>query len=89
MAPDIVEVEHALLALAPAQRAAVIDAGLLSLDENGTEDSPEDIGAAWRDEVTDRLDDVLQGQVALGSFETTRARFAAKYPAPSSGSPAP
>lgn len=45
------------------------------------EESRHEIGTAWREEVADRLDDVLEGEVEVGSFEATRARFAAKYPA--------
>ncbi|MEE6289134.1 addiction module protein [Georgenia sp. MJ173] len=82
MAPDIAEVERALLALAPEERAAVIRAGLLSLDGSTAEGSQDDVDAAWRDEIGSRLDDVLQGRVQLGSFEATRASFAARYPAP-------
>jgi len=81
MASEVAEVERALLALAPDERAAVIHTGLLSLD-GGSADAPQDdIDDAWRGEVGSRLDDVLQGRVELGSFEATRAKFAAKYPA--------
>lgn len=81
MAPEVAEVERALLALAPEERAAVIHAGLLSLD-GGIADAPQDdIDDAWRGEIGNRLDDVLQGRVELGSFEATRTKFAAKYPA--------
>ncbi len=83
MAPDVAEVERALLALAPQERAAVIHAGLLSLDGVRAEVSQDDIDAAWRTEVGGRLDDVIEGRVELGSFEATRARFAATYPAAS------
>lgn len=82
MAPEVAEVERALLALAPEERAAVIHTGLLSLDSAPTDVSQDDIDAAWRIEVGGRLDDVIEGRVELGSFEATRARFAATYPAP-------
>ncbi|MEO9015750.1 MAG: addiction module protein [Terrimesophilobacter sp.] len=81
MAPEAAEVERALLALAPEERAAVIHTGLLSLDGGSVDESPDDIDDAWRGEIGNRLDDVLQGRVELGSFEVTRAKFAAKYPA--------
>lgn len=83
MAPDIAEVERALLALAPAERAAVIRTGLLSLDGGIAEAPQEEIDSARRDEIADRLNEVLQGRVELGSFEATRARFATEYPPPS------
>ncbi len=81
MAPEAAEVERALLALAPEERAAVIHTGLLSLDGGSVDASQDDIDDAWRGEIDNRLDDVLQGRVELGSFEATRAKFAAKYPA--------
>lgn len=81
MAPEVAEVERALLALDPAERAAVIHAGLLSLDGAEAEVPQDRIDSEWRDEIDSRLEDVLHGRVELGSFEATRARFAAKYPA--------
>lgn len=83
MAPEVAEVERALLALAPEERAAVIHAGLLSLDCADAEESQALIDSDWRTEIGSRLEDVLHGRVELGSFEATRARFAAKYPATS------
>ena len=81
MAPEVAEVERALLALAPEERAAVIHTGLLSLDGGGADATQDDIDDAWRGEIGNRLDDVLQGRVELGSFEAPRAKFAARYPA--------
>jgi hypothetical protein len=81
MALDVTEVERALLALAPQERAAVIHTGLLSLDGGSTDASQDEIDDAWRGEIGNRLDDVLQGRAELGSFEATRAKFAAEYPA--------
>lgn len=82
MAQEVVDVERALLALPPHDRAAVVHAALISLDGGAAEDSQDDIDTAWREEAGSRLEDVLEGRVELGSFEATRARFAAKYPAP-------
>ena len=81
MAPEVAEVERALLALAPEERAAVIHAGLLSLDGGIADATQDDIDDAWRGEIGNRLDDVLQGRVEMGSFEATHAKFTAKYPA--------
>jgi hypothetical protein len=81
MASTAGEVERALLALPERDRAAVIHTGLLSLDGGlGPVEQPE-AEAAWRDEIGARVDDLLNGQVELGSFEQTYARFAAKHPA--------
>ena len=81
MAQEVIEVERALLALPPHERAAVVHAALISLDGGANEDSQDELDAAWREEAGSRLDEVLDGSVELGSFEATRARFAAKYPA--------
>jgi len=80
MAQDIAEVERALLALAPEERAAVIHSGLLSLDGGSSDGDQDQIDDLWHGEIGTRLDDILQGNVAFGSFEATRAEFAAKYP---------
>lgn len=81
MASKAAAVERALLALSEQDRAAVIRAGLLSLDGGPAPVEQGDVDAAWRAEIGDRLDEVLHGEVALGTFEHTYARFAAKYPA--------
>jgi hypothetical protein len=81
MAMGMAVVEEALLALAPDERAAVIHTGLLSLDGDDVVENQAEVDAAWRDEIASRLDDVLGGGVALGTFESTRARFSAMYPA--------
>lgn len=82
MASKVAEVERALLALSEHDRAAVIHTGLLSLDGGLGPVEQGEVDAAWRDEIGTRLDDVLNGQVELGTFEQTYARFTAKYPAP-------
>lgn len=81
MTSQAAEVERALLALAPAERAAVIHAGLLSLDGDLAHTEQTDADQAWQDAIGNRLADVLAGSVELGAFEATRARFAARYPA--------
>ncbi|MBF0816352.1 hypothetical protein E4U02_08005 [Microbacterium paludicola] len=81
MAPEVAEVKRALLALSERDRAAVIRAGLISLDGHVGTGEQDDIDAAWRSEVDSRLVDVLSNAVQLGTFEETRARFAAKHPA--------
>lgn len=80
MAPEVAEVEQARLALAPEERAAVIHTGLLSLDGGSAKASQDDVDDAWRGEIGNRLDAILQGRVELGSFEATRAKFATRYP---------
>ncbi|MFL0411327.1 addiction module protein [Microbacterium paludicola] len=81
MAPEVAEVKRALLALPERDRAAVIRAGLMSLDGHVAPGEQDEVDAAWRAEVDSRLVDVLSSAVQLGTFEQTRARFTAKHPA--------
>lgn len=60
MAQEMQQVEQALLALAPAARAAVIHAGLRSLEPGPTVQDRE-LSAEWRDEVDRRVSDLLAG----------------------------
>jgi hypothetical protein len=64
MAPEVAEVERALLALAPADRAAVIERGLLSLDDVDSADQA-DIDAAWLAEINHRVDEYTSGNTKL------------------------
>lgn len=80
MASNVREVERALLALAPEERAAVIHAGLLSLDGADSQTPQGKIDSAWQAEIDNRLEDVLHDRVTLGCFEATRKQFRAKYP---------
>ena len=54
---------------------------IVVIDGGSTDASQDEIDDAWRGEIGNRLDDVLQGRAELGSFEATRAKFAAEYPA--------
>lgn len=81
MAPDIAQVEQALLALAPDDRAAVIERGLLSLDD--VDDTEQvDIDAAWLAEVNRRVDEYVSGDTKLVDadehFAQIRAKLAAR-----------
>lgn len=78
MAPDVAEIERALLALAPQDRAAVIHNGLLSLDNEGSIDGDQaDVDTAWRDEFRRRIDDIESGKVKLVTGEESEARVRA------------
>lgn len=78
MAPEVAEVERALLALAPHDRAAVIHSGLLSLDDDGDIEADQiEVDAAWRAEFRRRINDVDSGEVALVSGEESEARVSA------------
>ena len=67
------QVEEALLALNRRDRAAVIQRGLRSLDDEIEETSQEEIDAAWRDELSRRIDDIESGKVKMLSFDEVLA----------------
>ncbi|MDR1388334.1 MAG: addiction module protein [Propionibacteriaceae bacterium] len=71
----VAEVERALLALAPQDRAAVIERGIVSLDDDGATQGQ--IDAAWRDVLRGRIDDIERGGVELVSGEESEARVQA------------
>lgn len=54
-------------------RAAVIQRGLRSLDDEIEETSQEEIDAAWRDELSRRIDDIWSGKVKMLSFDEVLA----------------
>lgn len=82
MAPDVADVERALLALAPEDRAVVIERGLLSLDEVDHADQA-DIDAAWLAEVNRRVDEYVSGDTKLVDagehFAQIRAKLALRH----------
>lgn len=76
MAPDVADVERALLAFAPDDRGEFIHRGLLSLDrESGTDNDAAALDAAWRDEVENRVDEILNGRVELVDADEHYARL--------------
>lgn len=81
MALEVAEVERALLALPPQERAAVIHQGLLSLDGAGQDDTADadqaEVDAAWRAEFRRRIDEVESGAVTLVSGDESEARVRA------------
>jgi len=85
MAPDVAEVERALLALTPEDRAEVIHRGLLSLDlESGADVDPAAVEGAWRDEIGNRVDEILNGKVELVDADEHYARLRASLTPPNS-----
>lgn len=78
MSMTMAQVEEALLALDRRDRAAVIHRGLQTLDIETDETPQEEVEAAWRDELSRRIDDIESGRVQMLSHEETfgRARAA-------------
>ena len=80
MASDVARVERALLALAPEDRAEVIERGLLSLDDADDADQA-DIDAAWLAEINRRVDEYIGGDTTLVDVDEHFARIRAKLAA--------
>lgn len=80
MAPEVAEAERALLALAPDERAAVIERGLLSLDDVDDTDQA-DIDAAWLAEINRRVDEYVSGDTKLADADKHFAQIRAKLTA--------
>lgn len=80
MGLGITDVERALRALAPQERAEVIRLGLRSLDGGHDQGEPGAAEGEWLDELSRRVDDVDEGRIELGTFAATRAEFERRHP---------
>lgn len=72
------QVEEALLALDRADRAAVIQRGLQSLDTDAVSESQAEVDAAWRSELRRRIDDIESGKAQLLSVDEVFAEVDAR-----------
>ncbi|MCL2781942.1 MAG: addiction module protein [Actinomycetia bacterium] len=81
MPPEVAEVERALLALPPADRAVVIERGLASLDQADNASQAE-IDAAWLIEINRRVDEYAGGDTKLVDAADHFARVRASLSAP-------
>ncbi|NQW73674.1 MAG: addiction module protein [Actinobacteria bacterium] len=81
MAPEVSAVVEAVLALSPADRAAVAHQALLSLDSGDAAADQAEVDAEWRDVIGSRVDDVLAGQVDLVDADEHYARLRASLAA--------
>lgn len=78
---DVAEVEEAMLALDRRELAALIHRGIQVLDPGDAEASQDEIDAAWRDELAERIDDIQSGQVHTIPAEDVFARIREKLAA--------
>lgn len=81
MSMTAAEVEQAMLALDRHEIAALIHRGIQAIDQGDTETPQEEIDAAWRDEIAQRIEDIQSGKVETvpldESFARARAAVAA------------
>ena len=72
------QVEEAFMALDRREQAAILQRGIRNLDTR-SEDLPQDeVEAAWRDELSKRIDDIRSGAVELLDFDESHRQIRAQ-----------
>ena len=72
------QAEEALMALDRREQAAILQRGIRNLDTR-SEDLPQDeVEAAWRDELSKRIDDIRSGAVELLDFDESHRQIRAQ-----------
>lgn len=78
MSMTMAQVEEALMALDRREQAAILQRGIRNLDTR-SEDLPQDeVEAAWRDELSKRIDDIRSGAVELLDFDESHRQIRAQ-----------
>lgn len=78
MSKNMAQAEEALMALDRREQAALLQRGIRNL-ETRSEDLPQDeVEAAWRDELSRRIDDIRSGAVELLDFDESHRQIRAE-----------
>ena len=78
MTMTMAQVEEALMDLDRREQAAILQRGIRNLDTR-SEDLPQDeVEAAWRDELSKRIDDIRSGAVELLDFDESHRQIRAQ-----------
>ena len=78
MTMTMAQVDEALMALDRREQAAILQRGIRNLDTR-SEDLPQDeVEAAWRDELSKRIDDIRSGAVELLDFDESHRQIRAQ-----------
>ncbi|MFT3944993.1 MAG: addiction module protein [Ancrocorticia sp.] len=78
MSMTMAQVEEALMALDRHEQAAILQRGIRNLDTR-SEDLPQaEVEAAWRDELSKRIDDIRSGAVELLDFDESHRQIRAQ-----------
>lgn len=78
MSKNMAQAEEALMALDRREQAALLQRGIRNL-ETRSEDLPQDeVEAAWRDELSKRIDYIHSGAVELLDFDESHQRIRAQ-----------
>ena len=78
MSMTMAQVEKALMALDRREQAAILQRGIHNLDTR-SEDLPQaEVEAAWRDELSKRIDDIRSGAVELLDLDESHRQIRAQ-----------
>ncbi len=78
MSMTMAQVEEAFMALDRREQVAILQRGIRNLDTR-SEDLPQaEVEAAWRDELSRRIDDIRSGAVELLDFDESHRQIRAE-----------
>ncbi len=72
------QVEEAFMALDRRERVAILQRGIRNLDTRSEDLSQAEVEAAWRDELSRRIDDIRSGAVELLDFDESHRQIRAE-----------
>ena len=78
MTMTMAQVEEALMALDRREQAAILQRGIRNLDTRSDDLPQDEVEAAWRDELSKRIDDIRSGAVELLDFDESHRQIRAQ-----------
>ena len=72
------QVEEAFMALDRREQVAILQRGIRNLDTRSEDLSQAEVEAAWRDELSRRIDDIRSGAVELLDFDESHRQIRAE-----------
>ena len=78
MSMTMAQVEEAFMALDRREQAAILQRGIRNLDTRSEDLPQDDVEAAWRDELSRRIDDVRSGAVELLDLDESHRQIRAQ-----------
>lgn len=78
MSMTMAQVEEAFMALDRREQVAILQRGIRNLDTRSEDLSQAEVEAAWRDELSRRIDDIRSGAVELLDFDESHRQIRAQ-----------
>lgn len=78
MSMTMAQVEEAFMALDRREQVAILQRGIRNLDTRSEDLSQAEVEAAWRDELSRRIDDIRSGAVELLDFDESHRQIRAE-----------